>query len=111
MPRDTLEAALANLGKAIEVEIIIRGADLQADGITKNQSLTLDLENRPAAEILVEILRRANPDKSAAGPADTRQKLVYVIGPKSPGGPEAVLITTRARAAERRETLPDVFGN
>jgi hypothetical protein len=109
MPRDTLEAALANLGQAIGVEIVIQGADLQADGITKNQSLTLDLQDRPAAEILVEILRRANPDKSAAGPADPRQKLVYVIVPKLPGGSEGITITTRGRAAERGETLPDVF--
>jgi hypothetical protein len=110
MPRDTLEAALANLGQAADVEIVIRGPDLQADGITKNQSLALDLADRPAAEILIEILRRANPDKSADGPADPRQKLVYVIGPKSPGGPEVVFITTRARAAERQETLPEAFG-
>jgi hypothetical protein len=59
--------------------------------------------NRTAAEILVEILRRANPDKLAAGPADPRQKLVYVVGPK------AIFITTRAAAADRGERLPAVF--
>lgn len=110
MPRDTLEAVLANLGRAIGVEIVIQSADLQADGITKNQSLALDIQDRTGEEILVEILRQANPDKSAAGPADPRQKLVYAIGPKRPGGPEVIVITTRSRAAERGETLPDVFG-
>lgn len=109
MPRDTLEAALAQLAADVGVEIVILGADLQLDGITKNQSLTIDVENRPAEEILVEILRRANPDKSAAGPDDERQKLVYVVGPQTPGGPDVILITTRARAAERGDTLPSVF--
>ncbi|MEX2318114.1 MAG: hypothetical protein WD669_13230 [Pirellulales bacterium] len=109
VPRDTLEAILGQLARDIGVEIVIRGPDLQLDGITKNQSLAIDLENQPAESILVEILRRANPDKSAAGPDDPRQKLVYVIGPKSPGGPEVIFVTTRARAAERGEPLPAVF--
>jgi hypothetical protein len=47
MPRDSLEAALAQLASAIGVEIEIVGADLQLDGITKNQSLEIDLANRP----------------------------------------------------------------
>ena len=89
--------------------ITILGPDLQADGITRNQQLAIDIEDRPAEEILVEILRRANPDKSATGPDDPRQKLVYVLKPAAPGGAEAIFITTRARAAERQETLPVVF--
>lgn len=109
MPRDTLEAALAQLARELGVEIVIVGADLQADGITKNQSLDVNLEELPGAEVLVEILRRANPDKSAAGPGDARQKLVYVVGPKGPGGPAVIFVTTRSRAAERGEKLPDVF--
>jgi hypothetical protein len=109
IPRDTLEAVLAELGKVLGVEIVILGADLQADGVTKNQMLAVDFAERPAEEILVEILRQANPDKSAAGASDPRQKVVYVIGPPSPGKPEAVLITTRPRAAVRGQTLPDAF--
>jgi hypothetical protein len=107
--RDSLEAALEQLSKAIGVEIVILGPDLQADGITRNQQLSMNLENRPAAEILVEILRAANPDKSATGPQDERQKLVYVVKPKSAEGPEAVFVTTRAAAAERGEKLPADF--
>ena len=78
------------LAQDLGVEIVIRGPDLQLDGITRNQLFAIDMADRPAEEILVEILRRANPDKLAAGPADPRQKLVYVVGP------EAVFITTRA---------------
>jgi hypothetical protein len=109
MPRDSLEAALNQLSRELDVPITIVGADLQADGITKNQSLELDLENRTGEEILVEILRRANPDKATTGPADPRQKLVYVIRPEGAGGGEAIFITTRSRAALRGETLPAAF--
>lgn len=108
-PRDTLEAALDMLAHDVGVEIILVGRDLQLEGITKNQSFGLDLEDRPAAEILVEILRQANPDKSAAGPGDERQKLVYVIKPQAADGPEAVFVTTRAAAGQRGDPLPDVF--
>jgi hypothetical protein len=107
--KDTLEAALKMLAADVGVEITIRGPDLQLDGITKNQSFGIDLSDQPAAEILVQILRLANPDKTATGPADPKQKLVYVIGPKSPGRPEAIFITTRAAAKKRGEALPQVF--
>jgi hypothetical protein len=107
--RDTLEAALDQLSKDIGVEIILLGADLQLEGITKNQSFGINLQNLPAEEVLVEILRLANPDKSATGPNDPRQKLVYVVKPEKSDGPDVVLVTTRSRAAERGDTLPAVF--
>lgn len=107
--RDSLEAALEQLSQDIGVEIIIVGPDLQADGITRNQQLGIHIENQPAADILVEILRKANPDKTATSANDKRQKLVYVVKPKTAGGPEAVFVTTRARAAERKEELPAAF--
>ena len=107
-PRDTLEAALEQLSRDIGVDIVIAGADLQAEGITKNQSFGIDLSNRPAEEILVEILRLANPDKSATGPADTRQKLVYVVAVE-PGKAEHIVITTRAQAVSRGDELPAIF--
>jgi hypothetical protein len=107
--RDTLEAALEQLGKDIGLSIEIRGADLQAEGITKNQSFGIDVVNKPAKEILVEILRLANSDKAANGPADERQKLVYVILPAGSGGAERIVVTTRTAAAERGDALPPVF--
>jgi hypothetical protein len=109
LARDTLEAALEQLSQDIGVEIVIRGADLQADGITKNQSLAIDIENTPAEEILVEILRLANPDKTATSPSDPRQKLVYVIAATDVRGAEQVLVTTRAAAEGRGDELPSVF--
>lgn len=108
-PRDTLEAALEQLSQSIGVQISIRGRDLQAEGITRNQSFGIDMANKPAEDILVAILRLANPDKSATGPSDARQKLVYVVSPPSAEGPGKIAVTTRAAATERGEELPAVF--
>jgi hypothetical protein len=102
-PRETLETALEMLASDVGVKIDLLGADLQQEGITKNQSFGLDLADRHAREILVEILRQANPDKSAVGPSDPRQKLVYTLRDGR------IVVTTRAAAANRGEVLPDVF--
>jgi hypothetical protein len=106
--RDTLESALDLLSQDIGVPITIRGPDLQADGITKNQSFGIDVADKPAADILVEILRLANPDKTATGPNDARQKLVYIIEQR-PDKTEQIVVTTRAKVTERNDELPDVF--
>ena len=106
--KDTLESALEQLSQDIGAPIVIRGPDLQADGITKNQSFGIDAANKPAAEILVEILRLANPDKTATGPNDAKQKLVYIIEQK-PDKTDQIVVTTRAKAAERKDDLPAAF--
>jgi hypothetical protein len=106
--KDTLEAALEQLSQDIGVPITIRGPDLQTEGITKNQSFGIDISNKPAQEILVEVLRLANPDKTATDATDKRQKLVYVIEQK-PDKTEEIVVTTRGRAAERRQELPAAF--
>ena len=72
---------------------------LQLEGITKNQSFGLDEKNKPADEILRNIMLKANPDG----------KLVYVVKSKQPGGEEVLLITTRAAAGKRGDTLPPEF--
>jgi hypothetical protein len=106
--RDTLESALDQLSQDIGAPIVIRGPDLQADGITKNQSFGIDLSAKPAGDILVEILRLANPDKTTTGPNDQRQKLVYIIETK-PDKTEQIVVTTRTKAAERKDELPAPF--
>jgi hypothetical protein len=106
--RETLEAALDQLSKDVGVEIVIRGADLQGEGITKNQQFGVDVANKPAEEILVEILRLSNPDKTATGSNDEKQKLVYVIA-RGESGEEQIVVTTRAAAAARGDELPEVF--
>jgi hypothetical protein len=99
---------LRQLSLDIGVPVVIRGPDLQADGITKNQSFGIDVADKPAEEVLVEILRLANPDKTATGPNDVKQKLVYVIEKREDGG-QQVLITTRAAAGSRGDSLPSAF--
>jgi len=111
--KDTLERALELLSEDIGVPIVIQGADLQLEGITKNQSLALDLRDRPAGEILVEILGQANPDRTATGPADPRQKLVYIVEPAASVGPSGasgrIIVTTRSAAEKRGDALPAPF--
>jgi serine/threonine protein kinase/formylglycine-generating enzyme required for sulfatase activity len=95
-PRNTLEQSLKLLGDDIGVEIVILGNDLRQEGITKNQSFTLDERDQLAGDVLQKILKLANPDG----------KLVYVIKPK-PGTSDGVLyITTRSALSERGDQLP-----
>lgn len=106
--KETLENSLIQLSEAINVPITIAGSDLQLSGITKNQSLALDLRDRPAVEILQQIVRRANPDQAADGLDDPRQQLVYVIS-RDAGGQDRIIVTTRTAAAARGDRLPEVF--
>ena len=100
--------AVKYLSDEIGVPIVILGGDLQLEGITKNQSFGLDASNTPAEQVLLQILTRANPDKTATGPADPKQKLVYVIRPGDDGR-DTICVTTRSAAAKRGEALPPVF--
>ncbi|MBL9124158.1 MAG: hypothetical protein JNG90_11035 [Planctomycetaceae bacterium] len=90
-PRQTLEQALELFGREAGIDLEIRGADLQLEGITKNQSFGLEARNLPALEVLEQILRLASPEG----------KLVHVIETAQPSG-EKLFITTRAAAAKRR---------
>jgi hypothetical protein len=108
-PKETLQRALELLAEDVGVAIEIDGAALRAEGITQNQSFALAERERSAEAILVAILRLANPDRTAAGPADPRQKLVYVVDRTATGGGR-MIVTTRAAAAERGQTLPRTFG-
>ncbi len=95
--RNPFEVAIKLLSDDIGVPIVILGGDLQIEGITKNQSMALMEENKPAMDILKAILIKANP----AG------KLVYLVK-KNAEGEEELHITTRKAVGERKETLtPD----
>jgi hypothetical protein len=71
----------------------IVGPDLQLEGITKNQSFGLDEQDKTAEQILKAVMQKANPDG----------KLVYVVTKQN--GEEVILITTRAAAQKRGDTL------
>jgi hypothetical protein len=108
-PKETLQRALELLAEDIGAAIEIDGAALRAEGITQNQSFALAERERSAEAILVAILRLANPDRTATGPADPRQKLVYVVDSTAAGGGR-MIVTTRAAAAESGRPLPRTFG-
>ena len=107
--QDTLAGALAALAADAGVEIVILGKDLELEGITKNQSFGIAMAGVPARTILEQILIRANPDRTARGLSDPKQKLVYVVKPRLAGGGQIVYVTTRAQAASRGDTLPEAF--
>lgn len=101
--RESLETAVAILADALGAPIEIRGRDLQLEGITRNQMLGLDVKELAAADTLVQMLRRANPDVLAESASDERQRLVYVVNDNG------LTITTRSAAARRGDQLPKAF--
>ncbi|CAE7521793.1 prkC_5, partial [Symbiodinium sp. CCMP2456] len=107
-PQNSLEFALRDIGEEAGVPIEIKGGDLQLDGITRNKEIKdFTHENKPAGEILAQLLVRANPEASP-GPNTEVQKLIYVIHPMD--GPEdakKVVVTTRKAAETNNYTLPD----
>jgi hypothetical protein len=107
--KDSLERALEMLAEDTGLKIVIQGSDLQLDGITKNQSLAMDIHDAAASEILVDILHRANPDRTATGPDDPRQKLVYIVEPAQTGSLGRIIVTTRTAAGRRGDPLPAAF--
>lgn len=97
-PANTLEKAVQLLSEDLGVPIVIQGADLQLEGITKNQTLRdLNERDQPAGEILRKVMLMANANG----------KLVYVVKVKEGGGEESLVITTRAAAAKRGDKLPE----
>ncbi len=108
-PKETLQRALEMVSEDLGISLEIAGRDLQLEGITKNQSFGIDLRDRPGAEILLAVLMRANPDRTASGPSDVRQKLVYVLREAEGDRPGVIVVTTRTAASQRGEKLPSVF--
>jgi hypothetical protein len=107
--QDNLLQALTALGEDLGLRIEIQGQDLEKEGITKNQSFGIDRRHKTGREILTGILRLANPDQEASGPADPRQKLIYVLRPPAGQGSGAIWITTRRAANGRGDKIPAHF--
>lgn len=89
----------------------IVGGDLEDDGITQNQSISgFERENVPLRQVLTDIVRIANPDKTATGPQDPNQALIWVVHPTGkPPEESEILITTRKAAAANGYELPAEF--
>ena len=96
-------ADLPDGSTAPKVRII--GGDLEKGGITQNQQIRdFSKADLPLRTVLTDLLLGANPDKTATGPKDPKQALVWVV---SPDGSE-ILVTTRA-ASEGVYELPAEF--
>ncbi|MEX2174662.1 MAG: hypothetical protein WD872_09895, partial [Pirellulaceae bacterium] len=110
--RDLAADVQGNLkSSSLEFAIKIIGEDLQADGITRNQTVRdFKQENQTVADILTALVRKANPDPAATAPDHPAQKLLWVIGPDPEDpGKQVILITTRAAATAKKYTLPQHF--
>ncbi len=117
--QESLEFAVDNIVTAFErdlpsgskmPEIRIIGGDLQLMGITQNQQVRdFKQANVALRKVLTELVRRANPDKTATGANDEKQSLIWVVAEDAatPGVKE-ILITTRNSAAGKYE-LPEEF--
>lgn len=107
--RDQFNASLP--AGSLPLEIVLLGGDLELDGITQNQQIRDFLhEDQTLSFVLDDLVRRANPDRTATELSQLAQKLVWVIGadPNNPGK-QVVLITTRTQANEKKYTLPAQF--
>lgn len=95
-----------------DFQILINGTHLMDDGITKNQRLVdFKVEKKPLGDILAAFTFAANTIKTATGPDDPTNLLIWVIHNPEPSDPKKkhVLITTRKAAAREGYTLPKQF--
>jgi serine/threonine protein kinase len=96
-------------GLPFEFAIKIIGKDLELDGITRNQAISMfKMENTPLEGVLNGLVIKANG--VAPDPSDAAQKLVWVVGP-DPDKPDhqVILITTRKACETKKYNLRPPF--
>ncbi|QDT08641.1 protein kinase domain-containing protein [Planctomycetes bacterium K23_9] len=102
---DEFSASLPSGSTMPEVRII--GSDLQKMGITQNQQIRdFSRKDIPLRTVLTDIVLGANPDKTATGPGDVKQSLVWVVHEEA--GKKVILVTTR-KASDGQYDLPTEF--
>ena len=91
-------------------KVRVIGGDLELSGITQNQQIRgFEKSNLPLRTVLTDLVLGANPDKTATGPKDPKQSLVWVVHPKGKSPAETeILITTRSASAGKYD-LPKEF--
>ena len=98
-------ADLPDGNQAPAVEII--GGDLQKMGITQNQQVrNFSKSDLPLRTVLTDLMLGANPDRTATGPADPKQALIWVV--VGEGDDAEIKVTTR-EAAQGTYELPKEF--
>ncbi|EMI45486.1 serine/threonine protein kinase [Rhodopirellula sp. SWK7] len=89
-----------------KVEII--GSDLQLMGITQNQQVrNFAKTDQPLRKVLTDLVLGANPDRTATGPNDPKQALIWVV--VGEGENAEIRITTREAATKKNYELPQEF--
>ena len=116
--QQSLEFSIRDLGQEVkdrypnlpfDFRIQIVGADLENDGITRNQQVrNIKLNDKSLSESLTEIVVVAQA--TGKPPSHPDQKLIWVVGP-DPEQPDKqiVLVTTRSAAMKNNYTLPAAF--
>ena len=113
---NSLELSLESLAELVGKRhsgfaIKIMGKDLEQEGITRNQTIrNYEAADKPAAEILTELVMKADFSAVSKDPADPKLRLIWIVA-ADPDDAEklAILITTRAAAKTRGDKLPKVF--
>lgn len=115
--QESLEFAVANIrdefirtlpAGATPPTIKIIGGDLEKLGITQNQQIrNFTISDKALRDALSELVRQANPDKSATGLTDEKQTLVWVVD--STAATPTILITTRPAAIAKTLKLTKEF--
>lgn len=119
-PQLSLEFALRDLAAEVRdsipqlpfpFDVKILGADLQEEGITRNQQVKdFNLRDRTVAELLTAVVMKANPVTTVTDPSQENQKLIWVVAADPDDDRhELVLITTRRAAAQKGYALPRPF--
>lgn len=119
IPQQSLESTLEEVavqvrgtgkGVARDFKVNILGEDLRREGITRNQQIrNLVVHDLPLADVLNDIVRRANPVTTVKSLTEKDQKLVWLPDPDPAAGPAHVIVTTRAAAEEQKWELPLPF--
>ncbi len=118
--QDSLEFSMQNVAAIVkekypklpfDFEIKILGDDLKIDGITRNQQIRdFNQKDASVADVLVALVRKANPVTTVKDPSELDQKLVWVVGPDpADASRQIVLITTRQASENKSYTLPKPF--
>jgi serine/threonine protein kinase len=117
--QESLEAALQLIAGEVTDSVLagaaitmnINGTAFQKEGITRNQSIrSFKHEGDTLRNILMDLVRRANPVTTVQSPTEQNQKVVWLIldDPDKPGQ-KKIELTTRTWAVGNKATLPKEF--
>lgn len=118
--QESLEFALEAISNAFQEGLpagnqmptaVIVGGDLELMGITQNQQVRdFSKTDKALRDVLTALVVQANPDKSATGPDDPKQSLIWVVIDSEEGGKEIRITTRQAAERESYQVPPEFVG-